>query len=248
MKIIGVIQARMNSQRLPGKVMLKIEEKPIIWHIFDRLTKCNSLDSVVISTGDKEKNKDIIDFAVQNNFPIYSGSEDDLIERLYRTAEKYDADAIVRITSDCPLVDPSIVDMLVKNFRTEHEKYDIITNCQIFTFPHGLEVEIYSKKVLSFLWKNIAEKEYREWFPLFIKKNSNQFNILNIKNESDLSSIRLTVDYEEDLELVRIIFKELSHLENFSLNDILKLLKQRPELQKINLKFHNKRNIDAPKI
>lgn len=248
LKIIGVIQARINSKRLPGKVMLKIDEKPVIWHIFNRLKHCQTLDQVVISTGDKKNNHSIIDFAKKQNFPIYVGSEIDLIDRLYKTAEHFDSDAIVRITSDCPIVDPTIVDAVVSIFKSKNNEYDIVTNCQIITFPHGLEVEVYSKKILKFLWETIKEKEFREWFPLYIKKNIKEFKILNIKNNSDLSKIRLTLDYEEDLQLIKIIFKELSNVETFSLDDVLNLLKQKPELLQINSKFHDQRNIDAPKI
>ena len=102
MKIVGVIQARMNSSRLSGKVLLDILGKPMLWHIYNRLIKCNLLDTVVISTGDSSRNKQIVDFAKNNDIPIFVGSEDDLLGRLYGTAVHFEASAIVRITADCP--------------------------------------------------------------------------------------------------------------------------------------------------
>lgn len=246
LKIIGVIQARMNSRRLPGKVMINLEGNPIVWHIFNRLSECETLDEVVISTGDEEHNKPIIEFAKANQIPVYVGSESDLIDRLYNTVQAFSADGMVRITSDCPFVDPALVDNLVKKFQ-EDMQYDIVTNCQIPTFPHGLEVEVYSKTILKFLWETIKDKNLREWFPVYIKQNSKQFNILNIENKTNLSKIRLTLDYPEDLILVEKIYEQLYDEQKvFLLEDVMRLLHNKPNLLSINSKYVEHRNIDAP--
>ena len=238
----------MNSKRLPGKVMIDLEDKPVVWHIYNRLHNCKSLDNVIISTGDKKHNLHIINFARKNKIPIYVGSENDLISRLYNTAKNFEADALVRITSDCPFVDPQLVDKLVNRFKRS-KKYDIITNCQIHTFPHGLEVEVYSQKILKHLWKKIKDKKLREWFPLYVQQNSKQFNILNIKNKIDQSKIRLTLDYPKDLVLVKKIYKELyDEKKVFLLKDILNFLKKNPKLLSINSKYIKHRNVDAPVV
>ena len=229
--------------------MLDIQGKPVIWHIHNRLTFCKSLSTVVIATGEYEYNKEICEFAEKNQIKYYSGSELDLIQRLYQTSLKFEADALVRITSDCPLVDPKIVDDLVYNYIKNKERYDIVTNCQTHTFPHGLDVEVYSSTVLQKLNDQIKEPELREWFPLFIIKNKENFKILNIKNDKDLSKIRLTLDYPEDYELIKKIYQNLANKSKiFYMQDILDLLEKQPDLLLINSKYTEHRNIDAPKI
>lgn len=178
----------MGSTRLPGKVMLELVGKPVLWHIYNRLKNCNLLDLVVVSTGEYEKNREICEFASLNNIPFYSGSETEMIDRIYQTAKKFHANAIVRITADCPLIDPKIVDRLILEFRNKNSEIDIVTNNKIQSFPQGLDAEIYSFEILEKMWKEIKEPEFREWFPLYIDKNPTLFRILNIKNSLDLSN------------------------------------------------------------
>jgi spore coat polysaccharide biosynthesis protein SpsF len=247
MKIIGLIQGRMQSKRLPGKVMLEILGKPMVWHIYNRLTKCKFLDLVTVSTGEYDQNTEICEFAHHNNIPIYIGSETDLIDRLYKTAIKFDASAIVRITADCPLVDPIIVDRLAHEFTVNEDKYDIVTNCKVRTFPHGLDVEIFSKNILEKMWKEIRDPELREWFPFYINKNPRLFRIHNITNHVDLSNLRWTVDYPEDFEFIKQVYKNLYKEGNaFSMQEVLDLLSKQPHLNQINSKYVGHHNVGAP--
>lgn len=249
MKIIGVIQARMNSERLAGKVMLELEGKPILWHIYNRLKQCCTLNEIVISTGEYKNNKEICDFASVNNIPLFIGSEIDLIDRLYKTAINHNAEAIVRITADCPLVDPKIVDTLVTKFLEKNQQFDIITNCEKRTFPHGLDIEVISTKTLKKLWEEIKEPQLREWFPFFIQKNHDMFKIFNMENNDDLSKLRWTLDYPEDYEFLKQIYKNLFHSQKiFYMQNILNLLKKYPKLKEINSKYVDHHNIGAPKI
>lgn len=238
----------MNSSRLPGKVMLNILGKPILWHIYDRLNKCQLLDSVVISTGDPNKNKQIIDFAENNKIPIFIGSEDDLIDRLYKTAIKFEASAIVRITADCPLVDPSLVDELVREYINNDKNLDIVTNCIERTYPHGLDVEIYSTNILEKMNKDLPA-EMKEWFSLYVQKNPSEFRLLNKKYPHDFSNYRWTVDYEEDYEFVKKIYDKL-YVENqiFLMKHILSLLQTYPQLLEINSKYCGVHNVGSPTI
>ena len=239
----------MNSQRLVGKVMFDILGKPVIWHIYNRLSNCKLLNSVVISTGEYEKNKQICDFASENKIQFYSGSETDLINRLYQTSIYFRASAIVRITSDCPLVDPKIVDDLVLKYIDLQDKYDIVTNCQTHTFPHGLDIEVYSSIILKKMNKLIKQPELREWFPFFVAKNPELFRVLNVANDKNLSNIRLTLDYQEDYDCIKKIYQALYNEKKiFYMADIMKLLKKQPELLQINSKYIEHRNIDAPKL
>ena len=188
MKIIAVVQARMNSKRLPGKVMLSIIGKPLVWHIYDRLKKSKLVSDVIVSTGNSEKNELLCKFLTDNNIPHFFGNETDLIDRLYQTAKHFNADIIVRVTGDCPLTDPKIMDNLISTFIDSPEKYDVVVNNQEYTFPHGLDVEVYSFQILERLWNEIKNPEFREWFTLYLKKNNSNFNILNVRNLKNLSS------------------------------------------------------------
>lgn len=238
----------MHSQRLLGKVMLNLLDKPLMWHIYNRLKSCKHLDDVVISTGEYSTNKEIIDYAKVAKIPYYSGSEKDLIDRLYQTAIKFQASAIVRVTADCPLVDPIIVDKLVQTY-VKNQEYDIVTNCKIRTFPHGLDVELYSFNSLEKMWKEIKQPEIREWFPFFVEKNSSLFKVFNIQNDQNLSHMRWTVDYPEDYELIKIIYQSLfKQNEVFTTKDVLALLEKNPKLSEINSKYAGHHNVGAPTI
>jgi len=239
----------MSSQRLPGKVLLEILGKPILWHIYNRLKNAKLLSDVVISTGEYENNAGICNFAKNNNIEYFSGNEVDLIDRLYKTAIKFDAAAIVRITADCPLVDPKIVDKLVSEFITKHESYDIVTNCQTRTFPHGLDAEVYSTDILKKMWQEIDDVRLREWFPFYIEKNPSKFRILNISDTNNNSQLRWTIDYPEDLEFVKQVYDDL-YDENyiFGIDDVLNLLKKKPELSTINSKYVGYHNVNAPQV
>ena len=249
MKIIGVIQARLGSSRLQNKVLLEINGKPMLWHIYNRLSKSKLLDQIVISTGDIKNNFAIHECALKNNIPIYVGSESDLIDRLYQTALYYNASAIVRITGDCPLVDPLLVDKLISEYLKGKQEYDVVTNCQQRSFPHGLDIEVFSFDILKKMWQDIKEPELREWFPFYITKNPNSFKILNIANHTDLSNLRWTVDYPEDYEFIKQIYKNLYKDDKvFVMNDILELLNKNKTLNAINSKYVGYHNIGSPQI
>ena len=251
MKIIGIIQARMNSKRLPGKVLLNIIQKPILWHIYNRMKHCKNIDQVVISTGDQQNNSEISDFAQKYNIPYFIGDEKDLIDRLYKTATFFHASAIVRVTADCPLIDSILIDTMINQYVAKKDDYDIVRNYgdEVRTFPHGLDTEIFSYASLEKMWHTITSPDLREWFPLYVKQNPSLFRILEIKNPKDISSLRLTVDYPEDFEFITKIYQKL-YVEDkmFYLDDILNLLEKEPELRKINSKYVGYHNIDAPKI
>lgn len=247
LKTIGLIQARMNSTRLPGKVLLPILGKPVLWHMYHRLKQSKLIDEVVISTGPENKNKKICDYLSSEDIPFFSGSEVDLIDRIYKTALCFDASTIVRITADCPFVDPNVVDKILTEYFKTKNQYDIVSNSNTHSFPHGLEIEVYPIETIKKLHTVIKELKFREWFPTYIEKHPNEFNILNITNNQNLSKFRLTIDYPEDYDLSQLIYQELypdNHI--FLMEDIVELLSRRPDLVKINSKYLEHVNIDAP--
>lgn len=239
LKIIACIQARIGSARLKGKVLKKVLGKTIVEHIFHRLKASREIDDIVLSTSTRKENDVLVKHARRIGLKYYRGGEKDLVSRLYKTILKFRADALVRVTGDCPLVDSDLVDKLTGIFRKFPQKFDYLTNIFPRTFPDGLDIELYPLSTLKLLFKKISKKSpYRENFPSYILENSKTFHIFNLKNKENLSFLRLTVDYQEDLELISEIFKTLGkNGKIFKMRDIIKLLKKRPNLIKINQKY-----------
>jgi len=239
MNIIAIVQARMNSTRLPGKVMMDIMGKPMLWHIVNRLGYSKLINKVIVATSTNKENDLIEKFCIKNNIEIYRGSESDLVDRFYRVATQSTADVIVRVTADCPLIDPRLTDKVIEFFIKEEDKYDYISNSRPQpTYPHGLDVEVFSFSLLNRLWFELKDSFLREWFTVEVFQNPQKYRIFCIKNEKDLSHLRLTVDYEEDLELIRYIYGKLySEGTCFYLEDILRLWSENPSIFEINKKY-----------
>jgi spore coat polysaccharide biosynthesis protein SpsF len=244
-KIIAVIQGRMGSTRLPGKVLADIEGKPLIWHIFNRLQKISLISEVVISTTNQSTDKPLIEFAKKENIAYFAGSEDDIIDRIYKTGEKFSCDILVKINADCPLIDIKLIENGINLFLSSKNKPDLITNCVEETFPEGMQYSIFNFNVIKKIWLTLKESFWREYFYRFMIENKNNFSIINIKNEKDLSKLRWTVDYQEDLEFVKKIYSKLySKNQFFGMNEILNLLDKNPEIRKINDKYSSKVGIN----
>lgn len=241
--ILGVVQARMISTRLPGKVMKKILDKPMLWYVVERLQYARMIEKVVISTSMNKADKEIILFAKQNNIDYYAGSELDLIDRIYQTGEKFRADIILRVTADCPLVDPKIADKVAKFYLNNRQRYDFVCNNLRPTFPHGLDLEIYPLSLLKRAWEEITAPFEREWFVLYLYFPHGKFRVGNVECEKDLSEYRWTVDYPEDFKLVSDIFEELYQPGKiFPMKDIVALMKQKPGLMELNESYHTSAN------
>jgi len=233
-KIVAIIQARIGSKRLPRKILKKIGNRTIFEWIYYRLMFCNKLDQIVLSTSDSIENKVLIDIAQKHGLKHYAGSEIDLVDRMYKTAKKFNASAIVRITGDCPLVDPFIVDSLILKYLSK-QPIDYASNSFPPTFPDGMDVEIISFKTLERLFNEVKDPLYREWITITIMKNPEKFKIFNMTQNTDMSNFRLTVDYSEDFELIKKIINSMHEEGNiFYLSDIIKFLKENPELILIN--------------
>lgn len=244
--IIAAIQARMGSNRLPKKVMREILGKPMLWHIFRRLRTVSNITDVVISTTLNPLDKDIIEFAKEYKIKYYAGSENDIVDRMYQTAKYFDATALIRITADCPVVDPFIVENLVNSFLQNNFDYVSNWSPQKRTYPHGLEVEIYSISCLDRLWNEVKDPLLREWIPFNIHENPDKFDIKILENETDITEFRWTVDYKEDLILIEKIYSELYRDDYiFTMEDILKIIDTTPDLKKINDKYKEKKGVEG---
>ena len=239
--VVGVVQVRMGSSRLPGKVMAAIEGHPMTWHIVNRLRHARLLNNVVIAVADGQSDEPIRRMARDESIPYFAGSEADLIDRVYRTALEFHADAIVRITGDSPLVDPDVVDLLVKVYSDRSAELDYVSNGRPPTFPYGLNAEVYPTATLQSLWHQIKDPLYREWFPVYVWEHEDAFRTYNVVHSEDLSHLRWTVDYDEDLSFVRQVYDRLyTEGKVFRMIDVLRLLASEPHLAKINAEHQHR--------
>lgn len=224
----------MGSTRLPGKAMTDIFGKPMLWRVIERVKKAKKIDRVVVATTDKEEDQTIIKLAEKMGVESFAGSENDVLDRYYRAAKKYGAKIIVRITSDCPLIGPEIIDRAIKSFL--ESKVDYLSTGRLkSTFPEGLDTEVFSFYALEKAWREAKLPSEREHVTPYIWKNPRTFKIKTIKNDRDLSYMRWTVDEEKDLNFVREIYKRLYKKNKiFRTENILNLLKKEPELMEIN--------------
>jgi spore coat polysaccharide biosynthesis protein SpsF len=232
--IAAIIQARMGSVRFPDKVMKIIVGKPMLWHQVNRLRKSKLIEKIIIATTDKTQDRIIIDFAKENNILYFAGSEEDVLDRFYYSAKKFKVETVVRITGDCPLIDPSIVDMIINFYLDNKNQYDIVHNGT--TYPDGIvETEVFSFNILKKTWENAKLLSEREHVTSYIWKNPEMFRQATVENSKDLSYLRLVVDDEKDFKLVKIIFQNLYKEDGmFYLDDIMKFLNQNPELITLN--------------
>ncbi len=238
--IYAIIQARMGSTRLPGKVMMDLCGHPVIEHVVNRLNRSNFIDKIIIATSFDLNNQPIIDFCKKNEIDYFVGSEDDVLDRYYQTAIDNNInkeDILIRITSDCPLIDPFVVDKVIEEHISS--KNDYTTNVIECTYPDGLDCEVFNFNVLKEAWINANLSSQREHVTLYIRDNPDKFKLGNVKNNKDLSSLRWTLDEKEDFIFINEVYKNLFDNDSFfTMDDIVHLLNEKPELLDINSKFN----------
>lgn len=241
MRIEAFVQARMGSTRLPGKVLKEVLGRPLLGYLIERLSQANEIDDIVILTTDNARDEPIVAFCENHGIAFYRGSEEDVLDRYLQAALERKPDAIVRITSDCPLIDPEVVDQVVKSYREGAANYDYVSNTLTATFPRGLDTEVFSYKALQKVDKEALTPEEREHATLYIYRHPEIFRLKNIEHKPDLSLNRWTVDTAEDFALVSLILEHLyPQKHDFRLKDVLLLLAQHPEWNKINSHIRQK--------
>jgi spore coat polysaccharide biosynthesis protein SpsF (cytidylyltransferase family) len=234
--ILTIIQARYGSTRFPGKVLKKVLGKPLMWFLIKRLELVKIPNKIIIATGPFELNKPIVEFAQNYNIPYFTGSENDVLDRYYQTAKRFGGDIIVRITSDCPLMDPELIDKGLEIFLKG--KYDYISNNHPETYPDGYDVEICSFKALEKAWKEAKLPSEREHVMPYIWNHPERFNITVYKSHIDLSNYRITIDEPEDLLVISKIYEHFK--ENWlyiRIMDVINFLNKNPNILKINADF-----------
>ena len=231
-KITVIIEARTGSSRLRNKVIAEIEGKPMIFYVIDRVKQIKSVEQIILATTQEKNDKILIEIAKQNSIGIFAGDSMDVLNRDYQCALQNNADPIIRITGDCPLIDPDIVGEMLEFYLKNN--YDYISNRINPKYPDGLDVEIYSFRTLQMVEQNAKWSSERELVTTYITKNPKIFKIFSYENQEDLSGHRWTVDEQNDLEFVRKIYSIMKPKTNFSMNEIIEILLKNSELLKIN--------------
>ncbi|MGE5473225.1 MAG: cytidylyltransferase domain-containing protein [Ignavibacteriales bacterium] len=239
MSSIAIVQARMGSSRFYGKVLKEICGKTIIEHIVYRLKQVQKIDKVVLATSSTEKDNPIEELCKNKGIPFFRGSESDVLDRFYQAAKHFGAkngDTIIRITGDCPLIDPKIVDEIIKMFIERDSDYGANVNPP--TFPDGLDTEVMKFSTLEKSWKEAKLLSEREHVTLHIRNHPEIFSISNYVSDIDYSDLRWTLDESEDFEVIKAIYENLYTEDKvFLMDDILKLLERKKEITEINKKF-----------
>lgn len=236
MKIVAIIQARTTSTRLPNKVLMNISGKSMLWHVVNRVKQAKKVNEIVLAIPDTKKNDILEKFAIENKINYFRGSEENVLFRYYYAAKKFKAHIIVRITSDCPFIDPKIIDKLVKKHL--NSDCDYTSTGQKRTFPRGVAAaEVFNFQALqeSYLF---AQKDFeKEHVTAYIYRHPEKFKLQNIEANKELNypEYRLCVDAKEDLDLAKIIFSNLGKKDPlFYTEDIVSFLQKNPNLLSIN--------------
>jgi len=251
MKISCIIQARVGSTRLPKKVLIPIQGKEILIHVLERVLRSKKINEVIVATTTNPNDEQIVKLIQEHYSPkvkalkvkAFRGSEKDVLDRYYQAAKETNADIVIRITSDCPLIDWNLIDQIIIEFQ--NGEYDYVSNVlDKRTYPRGLDVECFSFAVLEKLWNICRQKREREHVTTYLRENRNLFRTKNIEQNQDLSYLRWTVDEEDDLRLIKMIYDELyPNKPDFNTKDILTLIKKEPKLANINKHVEQKKNI-----
>ena len=223
----------MGSTRLSDKVLMTLAGKTVLEHIIERVSRSELVQGTVVATTVNKKDLAIAGLCAMKGINIFCGSEEDVLDRFYQTARHFRIKNIIRITADCPLIDPQIIDRTIKLYLDTGADY--ASNILEETFPDGLDVEVFSFDALEAAWKNAKLISEREHVTPYIRKSTDRFRTASVKHNTDLSSKRWTLDTKEDLDFLRIVFENLYYNRpDFNMTDILSLIEKHPEIEKIN--------------
>jgi spore coat polysaccharide biosynthesis protein SpsF len=236
--VVAIIQARMGSSRLPGKVLKEVGGRPLLSYQLERVLKSKFIDKVVVATSTLEKDNALADFCEENQVACFRGSEDDVLSRYYDCAKMYSADTVVRLTGDCPLSDPAIIDAVIQKFL--NDKVDYCANTvpiESATFPDGTDVEVFGMEALTKAFQEIKDPHFREHVT-FQFWQTDGYSSTQYCGERDFSNYRLTVDYREDYEVVKFIFETLQKRDSFGdLEEIIEIIESNGEIKALNAHY-----------
>jgi spore coat polysaccharide biosynthesis protein SpsF len=222
----------MDSTRLPGKILSLLDgTNTSLSYTINQLRECKSLGKIVVATTINAEDDIIENFAKKNKIDVFRGDSDDVLSRYYHCAKHYSLSSILRVTGDCPLIDPTIVEKGISIFLKN--TYDYVTNTFPRTFPDGNEIEIFSFSALELAYKNAILPSEREHVTPYFRNNKEKFKIHNFSHDENISHLRWTLDYDVDLKLIKILISKI-HTRPIHMTNILEILKNEPDLIKIN--------------
>ncbi len=232
----------MGSTRLPGKVMMTIKGKPLLYYVINQVKHSKKLDHLVIATTILAEDEQIVNYVQSIPENVFRGSSENVLDRYYQCAKKYQADVIVRVTSDCPLIDPDIIDECIYKF--ENGNFGYLSNINkkedhnwVYHpsgFPLGFAVEVFNYETLEKAWKNAKKPSEKEHVTQYVLNNPADFKIGNIENSEDFSDIRLTVDHMVDFQLVKDVIENFKEGEIFSMKKVVSFVNKNPHLKQMN--------------
>lgn len=231
MRTVAIVQARMSSSRLPGKVLADIYGRPAVWHTATRARAAEGIDEVVVATSTDASDDPVAATCREAGIPVYRGSLADVLGRFHGAAVAHRAELVVRLTADCPMLDPEITAQVCRFF--DPDLHDYVSNTAVRTFPNGLDTEVFSFESLERAFREASTPLEREHVTPYMWLDPDRFRWGSVEQQEDHSSCRWTLDFPEDLEFVRAVFEGLGRL-NFGQRDALQLLAERPEIERIN--------------
>jgi glutamate-1-semialdehyde 2,1-aminomutase/spore coat polysaccharide biosynthesis protein SpsF len=224
---LAIIQARMGSSRLPGKSLAEIDGHPMLWHVIHRTRDASLIERVVVATSDDPSDDPIVDFCKREDIPFFRGSEHDVLDRFYQAARTYSAETLVRITADCPLIDPDVIDAVIRKYQAGD--FDYVSNAMYYTYPDGLDTEVFSFAALQRAWREAAKPSEREHVTPYLR--TGLFRTANVESDCPVphGQYRWTVDEAGDLEFVRRVFATFPR-RKFGFRDVMRTLKEIPSV------------------
>jgi spore coat polysaccharide biosynthesis protein SpsF len=229
-KVTAILQARMNSSRFPGKVLADLNGLPMIVRQIQRINHSKEISNLIVAISEDPSDDELAEKLLGFNYEIYRGSQENVFSRFYNIVQMENSSSVVRLTADCPLVMPSIIDQVVRSFK--RGSFDYMSNTIRPTYPDGLDVEIFTQRAFFQLAETVLSDEEREHVTLGFQNRSNLFTLKNFEGNPNKSDLRWTVDYLEDLEFVRKIYSNFRGFEaTFDLADVLDFLKSNPGLE-----------------
>jgi spore coat polysaccharide biosynthesis protein SpsF len=265
-KVVAIIQARMSASRLPGKVLLDIDGEPMLTRVIERTQRSQCVDHVVVATSIDPSDDPIETLCKERHFPCFRGNLHDVLDRYYQAAIRHAADIVVRITADCPIIDPVVIDQTLMAFydlgpsmisrRDEPPERSAFTGQKITpgwdftanrlpppwqrTFPIGLDTEVCTFTALEIAWRNADQPHQREHVMPYLYEGGQDFRVLILNHTPGYGEVRLTVDTPQDLELLRLIYSRFGGRDDFSWYEVLDLLENEPDLGHINVEIKHK--------
>ena len=231
MTTLGILQARMTSSRLPGKVLLPVLDRPMIGRQLERLRRARLIDGLVVATSTDPADDPLVAFLDDEGVPVLRGPLDDVLARFALVIEEYEPQTVVRLTADCPLASPTVIDTVIEEFQARG--IDYVSNTLRPTWPDGLDVEVVRAPVLLWAAKTLTDPPEREHVTLGIYRRPDRFKVGNVVNSEELSDLRWTVDNADDLAFVREVYARLYPSNpQFETADVLALVRAEPQLNR----------------